>query len=132
MPELSELVEYYPIIRRCFSQCSVTDVIQSLEFEGTAWSDELVAELQLRSPFSLELIFEQLYRAGSMEFDSVIEQDFVLVQHFVRDQDLFEGIRAVLIDKDQQPRWQPASLHEVDHDKVLAYFETLSQTVRLS
>ena len=39
--------------------------------------------------------------------------------------DFYEGVRAVVIDKDNAPRWNPASLEEVSGDKVVSYFAPL-------
>lgn len=129
MPEPCPLGEYYPLIRRCFSQPSCAEIIEALAFENTDWCLELREELLSRSPFSLKLIFEQLHRAVNMTFDEVIEQDLVLVNHFVRDADFYEGIRAAVIDKDQSPQWTQNELTHISHEDVLHYFHPIEAKV---
>ena len=57
-----------------------------------------------------------------MSFEEVMMQDTVLVQNFLRGHDFFEGTRALLIDKDSKPQWQPTQLRDVSTDAVLSYF----------
>jgi enoyl-CoA hydratase len=46
-----------------------------------------------------------------------------LAQHFMAAPDFYEGVRAAIIDKDQSPHWQPASVADVSDDDVARYFE---------
>ena len=131
MPDPCPLGEYYPVIRRCFSHASCAEIIEALDFENTDWCSELQKELLSRSPFSLKLIFEQLHRSVNMSFDDVISQDLVLVNHFVRDSDFFEGIRAVVIDKDQNPQWSHPTLSSITPEAVNRYFTPLTVEAEL-
>ena len=125
-PSVSLLAEYYPKIRRCFSMCSVAGIIEALALEGDDWSDALIAELNERSPTSLAVTFAQLNRAINFELNEVIQQDAVLANHFLQQPDLFEGVRALLIDKDGQPKWTPATLTAVQPERVEDYFNAAS------
>ena len=49
--------------------------------------------------------------------------DYRLVNHFIHDHDLYEGIRALLIDKDKAPKWQPDNIDNVDNAFVAKHFE---------
>jgi len=51
-----------------------------------------------------------------------IQMDYCLVRHFMNDHDFYEGVRALLIDKDKSPHWQPATLQDVTAAHVEAYF----------
>ena len=60
--------------------------------------------------------------AASMALAEVLEQDLVLSVRFAAHHDFPEGIRAQIIDKDRQPRWQPAHLDDVTDAQVAAFF----------
>ena len=51
--------------------------------------------------------------------------DYGLTHHFLKDSDFYEGVRALLVDKDNTPVWQPNTLAEVTPAKVLSYFKLL-------
>ena len=116
------LAEHYPSIRRCFSQHGVESIIQSLELEGNPWCDELLQVFKKCSPASLKVVYEQYHCVLDLSFDDIIEQDLRLMSAFLKGDDVFEGIRALIVDKDNQPRWNPDSLVSVSEDKVKSYF----------
>ena len=126
-PAASSLSEHYPAIRRCFNHNSVTDIMAALDFEGSDWCLELLQNLQLRSPMSLCIAFEQLHRVSNMEFDAVMQQDFDLVAHFLNDGNFFTGIHTAVIDKQLSPQWQPQALDDIDYNAVADYFTPLSR-----
>ena len=66
---------------------------------------------------------ESLASSG-LDFDECIQMDYQLVQHFIQDHDFYEGVRALLIDKDKSPYWKPAGLHQVSQHLVDGYFLT--------
>ena len=60
-----------------------------------------------------------------MIVEQALELEYRLTQHFMAAHDFYEGVRAVLIDKDQKPRWRPATLAEIDEAMIEAYFAPL-------
>ena len=58
-----------------------------------------------------------------------MDQETILVSRFLQGHDFPEGIRAVIIDKDQNPHWQPATIEQVNNDEVKTYFLTLSDAI---
>lgn len=64
-----------------------------------------VADNSYASPLSVAVAAEYLTRMEGQDFDVVIAADYALLQHFVDGGEFFEGVRAMLIDKDRQPRW---------------------------
>jgi enoyl-CoA hydratase len=125
-PEASVLEQLRPIIDRCFSADSVEDIIARLEKETGDDADFARATLETlskRSPLSLKATFEQLRRGKDYKsLKEALSVEYRIASGFVRQPDLLEGIRAVIIDKDQAPRWQPPTLGEVDETTVLALF----------
>jgi enoyl-CoA hydratase len=75
-----------------------------------------------KSPTSLKVALEQLRRGASMTLDEVLTMEFRLSQAFCADHDFFEGVRALIIDKDNQPMWQPSTHAGVSDERVASYF----------
>ena len=60
-----------------------------------------------------------------MDFEEAMKTEFRIVSRIGDGHDFYEGVRAVLIDKDNQPRWQPASLDKVDRAIINRHFASL-------
>ena len=85
---------------------------------------ELSALLASRSPTALTAIFHsQLAARALIDVMPVLAMDLRLARHMVRQPDFAEGVRAVLVDKDQRPVWSPAGLADVDPVALLATLE---------
>ncbi|MGH7087838.1 MAG: enoyl-CoA hydratase/isomerase family protein, partial [Stellaceae bacterium] len=88
-----------------------------------AWAREARDAILRASPLSAKLAFEQWRRGGKdMPIENALALEYRMTQHAMRGHDFFEGIRALLIDKDRKPRWQHRALHEVSATEVAAYF----------
>jgi enoyl-CoA hydratase len=117
------LAEHRACIDRCFSAESVEAVIAALESEGSEFARTALATLQSKSPTSLKITFEQIRRGRKLDFEACLAMEYRMVQACMRGHDFHEGIRALLIDKDQTPVWSPAHLEQVTPAAVAAYFE---------
>jgi enoyl-CoA hydratase len=86
------------------------------------------------SPTALKVTLQAVRRAATMTLDEVLEQDFRVGSRFLRHPDLVEGIRAQVIDKDRQPKWNPSRLDLVSDADVAGFFEPLdsSEALRLT
>lgn len=84
---------------------------------------EVIAQ---RSPHSIALTLAALRRAEQLDVPGVLAQDRVLGETFVRHPDFVEGVRALLVDKDNAPRWADAHVRDVDPAAVRLAFETSS------
>ena len=62
------------------------------------------------------------------DIEDALSLEYRLTQHVIAGHDFYEGVRAVLVDKDQQPRWDPATLAEIDDAMVDAYFAPLGDS----
>lgn len=78
-------------------------------------------------PTSLKVTFRQLSLGSKMNsLDECIQMEYLLGFHFLHDRDFGEGVRALLIDKDNAPKWNPANVEDVSSERVLSFFEPLS------
>ncbi len=125
--EEGTLAALRPAIDRCFlGKNSVEAVLAALAAEGSPWGQETLDLLAKRSPTSLRVSLEQLKRGAQLAFDDCMTMEYRMSQAAMRSgADFYEGIRAVLVDKDHAPKWNPATLAAVTPAMVDAFFAPL-------
>jgi hypothetical protein len=84
-----------------------------------------LAQLQSQSPTSLALTYRHLRAARGQPLETVLKTDYRLSQHLIDGHDFREGIRAFVIDRDEEPKWQPNDLREVSEAALDALFAPL-------
>ncbi len=119
------LAEHRAAIDRCFAGGSVETIIETLEAESGDWARTTRATLAAKSPTSLRLTFRQLSAGATLDFEAVLVMEYRLSQFCMAGHDFFEGVRAVVIDKDNAPRWRPATLAEVTEAEIERAFRPL-------
>src|SRR5206468_1436607 len=107
------LPHYFSEIEKHFSKNTMEEIIFSLENEKNEWCQQTVALLKTKSPTSLKVTLRELQQGAELNFDDCMKMESCLMQHFLKGHDFYEGVRAVLIDKDQSPHWQPPTLSAV-------------------
>jgi enoyl-CoA hydratase len=112
-------------IDRCFAGDSVETIVATLRRERSAWTEEALAAIERASPISLKISFHQLALGRGMSVEEALALEYRMTQHVMAGHDFFEGIRALLVDKDNKPRWQHTSLEEVNGDEVARYFQSI-------
>lgn len=118
-------------IDACFAKDKVEAILQALEARGDEWSLITKKNLEQKAPLSLKVTLAQIHKAKSLSLAECLKMDYRLVSHFMRDSDFYEGIRALLVDKDKTPNWKPESLTLVSPGKVADYFEKGSRELNL-
>jgi len=93
--------------------------------KGSSLAAEAVAAMRTKSPTSLKLTLAALHRARSLEFEEAMRLEYRICARIIQGHDLYEGIRAQVVDKDRDPRWQPDSLAGVSDAVVEEYFTDL-------
>ena len=123
-PGSAPIDEFRDLIDAAFSELTIEDILDHLSDIDHDWSRETLAVLRKMSPISLKVITEQLNRGGKLDFDDCMVMDYRIVCAIsAYDSDFYEGVRAVLVDKDHKPKWIPATLDEVGHEMVMAHFD---------
>ena len=120
-----KLEEEHPLIDRIFALSSVEEILAALDGEMNEFASQLARAIRQKSPLSLKIAFEQVQRGGSLDFAEAMQTEFRIVNRVAREPEFYEGIRAVVIDKDNAPKWNPASLERVTEAKVASYFAPL-------
>lgn len=111
-----------------FGKESLAAIIASLEAAGPedGFAAQTLAQMQLKSPLSMAISFEQMRRGRGLDFAAAMALEYRIVSRIVYGHDFYEGVRALLIDRDNRPRWQPDAVAGVTPAMVAAYFAPLS------
>jgi enoyl-CoA hydratase len=131
-PEPNSLAGRAGIINRAFAGDRVETVLDNLRRERQrggedgAFADAQIAAIGTKSPTSLKIALEQMHRGATLDFAECMRTEMRIVSRVARGHDFFEGVRAIIIDKDNAPKWSPATLEEVTDAAVAAYFEPLA------
>jgi enoyl-CoA hydratase len=118
-------------IDRCFGFDTVEAIVAALDREAASggtdseWAAETRAGLQAKSPTSLKITLRQLIVGRRFGIEDALALEYRLTQHMMAGHDFYEGVRAVVIDKDQKPRWHPGTLAEVTEAIVDSYFSPI-------
>ena len=119
-------------IDRTFSWDSVEAIVGALLTESqkatdqAEWSARTVQTIRTKSPTSLKLALAQMRYGAIHSFEACMACEFRIVSRIVYGHDMVEGVRAVIIDKDNKPRWSPATLGDVSDAMIDGYFENLT------
>lgn len=114
-------------IDRFFGLESVGEIVAALEADGSEWSRDTAALLRKRSPLMLCVTLEHVRRARYMTLAADLRMERDMVRHSFHwrpgpQSETFEGVRALVIDKDHQPRWNPARIEDVTPEMVQGFF----------
>lgn len=112
-------------IDKHFSAGSVEAVIKSLKADGGEWAAKQLDIMGTKSPTSQKIAYRQMRDGAKASFEECMRIEWRMVNRIYDAPDFFEGIRAVVIDKDNAPEWSPSTLKEVSEDDVAAYFAPL-------
>jgi enoyl-CoA hydratase len=121
------LAEYRGVIDKCFAGDSVEAIIAALAADGSDWALKTRDILLAKSPTSLKITHRQIIEGAARNFDDCMGMEYRMVNRIMQGQDFFEGVRALIIDKDNQPKWQPSALKDVTPAEVETYFSHLSK-----
>jgi enoyl-CoA hydratase len=118
-------------IDRLFAGNEVEDIMAALEREAAAsggdaqWAQKTVTAIRTKSPLSLKLALAQVRRGKDWDFETCMRAEFRIVSRVIHGHDFYEGVRAVIVDKDNKPRWQPETLAAVSAAEVERHFAAL-------
>lgn len=108
---------------KIFQHVTMEGIINELKKGHTDWHRETLHSLSQKSPMSLKVILMQMQRAKSMDLAMCLKMDYDLAEHFMNDADFYEGVRAMVIDKDKTPKWEPNALADITQADVEEYFD---------
>jgi enoyl-CoA hydratase len=109
----------------------VEDILAALDRAAAAggtdaaFADTTAATIRAKSPTSLKLALAQMRAGANLPFDACMQTEFRIVSRIIHGHDFYEGVRAVIVDKDNAPRWWPAALDEVTQAEIARHFAPL-------
>lgn len=125
-PEPAPLAEVMDDIDSAFSGVRVEEILEALELDASEWARKQHKILMSKSPTSLKLTFAQLRRGEVLEnFRDNMRMEYRMVNRVMEGNDFFEGVRAILIDRDNAPVWSPNALDRVKDTEIDRYFTSL-------
>jgi enoyl-CoA hydratase len=128
-PPQAALTGQLAFIDRHFAAPSLQAIADSLAHDATPLAVETLATLRKRSPLMMAVTLEQVRRARHMSLADDLRMERGLMRHAFHlrppaQSEVVEGIRALAVDKDQAPRWNPARIEDVMPGQVAAFFES--------
>jgi enoyl-CoA hydratase len=114
MPPRSEIAVRRSDIDACFSRDTVAGILSALHGLPADWARDAERAMLADSPTSLEITLRAIREGASKSLQECLVTDFRIAQRLMTEHDYFEGTRALIIDKDRRPRWNPATLAQVD------------------
>ncbi len=126
-PGPAPLADEREAIDRCFSHDSLEAIVAALEAEGGDWAGQTLETLRGRSPTSLKVSLRALREGAKLSFDEAMTMEYRVSQALTAAHDFYEGVRAVVVDKDQAPQWDPPRVEAVDEAAVVACFRPLGE-----
>lgn len=115
-------------IDAAFGEASVPAILAALEADGSDWARATAATLRKRSPLMLHVVLEQIRRARNMDLATDLRMERDMVRHcfYLRpgQSETVEGIRALAVDKDHAPRWNPARIEDVTPAMWQPFFDS--------
>lgn len=119
------LAQHRELIDRAFQHERVEEVFADLEADGSEFAAAAIKSMRGLSPTSLKVTLAQLHKGVELSFDDAMRLEFRITRALLNDHDVYEGIRAAVIDKDRSPKWSPASLEGVSEADVDRHFAEL-------
>jgi enoyl-CoA hydratase/carnithine racemase len=136
-PEAGPVTARRAVIDRMFGADAIETILSNLDREAKTgqpdaqWAEATAATIRSRSPTSVKLALAQVRWGRERSFAECMRAEFRIVSRIVHDHDFYEGVRALIIDKDNQPRWRPATLAEVTDKDIERHFLPVEHELQL-
>ncbi|KAG6492131.1 hypothetical protein ZIOFF_047081 [Zingiber officinale] len=137
-PDEESILNRLPTIDKCFCGESVEEIIKLFEDEanmaGNEWIFPILKGLKRSSPTGLKITLRSIREGRKQTLAECLKKEFRLTMNLLRSvisTDIYEGIRALNIDKDNSPKWEPSNLQGVSTDKVDLCFKPFQDELEL-
>jgi enoyl-CoA hydratase len=109
-------------IDRCCAADTIPEIAARLAVEPGDWAAPALKALHTVSPTALAFTLEAFRRGANLTLKDALDAEFLLTRTTMAYPDFAEGVRAMVVDKDRQPKWQPARIEDIDQNVVAAMF----------
>jgi enoyl-CoA hydratase len=116
------------VIDQLFAHATIEDILLHLDAEAAGgrgdaeWANQIAATMRAKAPLSLKIALAQMRRGANWSFDECMRAEFRIVSRVLYGHDFYEGVRAVIVDKDNHPRWHPGRIDAVDSAEIERHF----------
>lgn len=121
-PSQGRLARDRVAIDRHFAHDTVQAIMDSLAGDDSEFATRTLATMKKRSPLMMSVTLSQIRRAATLDIAACLRMERTMVRRCFEHGEVIEGVRALAIDKDHAPRWNPASLGEVTAEMVERFF----------
>ena len=121
LPEFS-LAANRAAIDHCFAVDQVSELVARLQAVDAEWANAALDALRHASPSALHWTLRALRRGRDLTLRQALDAEFALTRTTMAHPDFAEGVRAMVVDKDRKPAWQPQTIGEVDPAAIEALF----------
>ena len=128
-PPAAKIEQNLPQISKLFAADRLEEILAALDGDESEWAKSELATLSTKSPLSCKVSLRLLAEgANRASFTDEMRAEYALAGRVVRTHDFREGVRALLIDKDNAPQWDPATPEEVSDEMLDVLFAPLPET----
>ena len=123
-PAESTLAKQRPLIDRVFAADDVRSIFDGLTREACSFSLATLQTMQQRSPLMMCVTLAEIRRGSSMSLEECLRMERTMVRRCFEHGEVLEGVRARVIDKDNMPRWSPATINDVTPELIARFFSS--------
>ena len=118
----SAIAPHLPAIDRCFAADNIPEIAARLAADPSDWSVAALHALRTVSPTALGFTLEAFRRGADLTLKQTLNAEFLLTRTTMAYPDFAEGVRAMVVDKDRQPKWQPSRIEDIDPSVIAGMF----------
>jgi enoyl-CoA hydratase len=127
-PPPAKLAAHERDIAKHFASDRLEDILASLEADDSEWAARELATLRIKSPQTLKVALRQLADSAKLpDFTANMAMEYRIASRVLTRPDFAEGVRAVIVDKDNAPKWDPATPEAVTDELIEAIFAPLPE-----
>ena len=110
-----------------FKGNTIEEIIDNLKNNNSDLATKILSIIGTKSPTSLKVALRSLQLGRKNSFEDCMKMEFRMVNKVMNDHDFYEGVRALIIDKDNKPSWSPKSIEDVEDGYVDEFFHSLTE-----
>ena len=131
-PSESEFKKISQFCDKIFKGNTVEEIVENLKNENSDLSKKILSTIKQKSPTSLKVALKSLRLGKGISFEECMMMEFRMVNKVMNDHDFYEGVRALIIDKDNNPNWKPNKISEVEDSFVDEFFYKLDDDLKFN
>jgi enoyl-CoA hydratase len=128
MPPVADIIEKHEVIDRFFAFERYEDIVAALTTDGSQWADATLGTLRKKSPQTCKVCLRLIRDSRErVDFADEMRAEYGIAVHVVQRPDFAEGVRALLVDRDNRPVWNPSTPEGVTDQMIDTIFSPLAE-----